>query len=141
MRGGRPSSGFGAVGLLAAIAVLAGVAALTLGLSHGSSSGTHGHGAGAPVGTLGTSPGAAAGDISAAARATCQTDYQAVQQAADAYAAEHGHPPASVSDLSGILRDPVTSPYFTISIGPTGQVDVAAAGHVAASGAGNCAFA
>lgn len=133
----RSSSGFGAVGLLAAVAILAIAAAVALGVSHGSS----GAGKAGASTTLGTSPAQASNDISAAARVTCQTDYQAVQQAADAYTADQGHPPGAMSDLAGMLRDPVTSPYFTISIGSTGQIEVATPGHAATPGAGNCAFA
>lgn len=129
----------GAVGLLVALVVMAGMAAIVLGVSHNSGGG-HSVGS-ASLGTLSAAPSAAEGDIAAAARATCRADFDAVQQAADAYTAEDGHPPASMADPSGMLRDPVTSTHFTISVGAGGRIEVATTGHAAAPGSGNCSYA
>jgi hypothetical protein len=126
--GNRPQSGSSAIGLLAVVAVLAVIVGVVLAATGGDHK------------SPGASPRSASSDIAGAARVTCRTDYQAVRQAVDAYTAQHGQAPASMSDLAGLLRDPVTSAYFTISIGPGGQVEVAAPGHTASPGDGNCDY-
>ena len=116
-------------------------AVVVLEVQRGPSPGVVRSGPGATAVTLSPSPGAAAGDISAAASVTCRTDFAAVQQAAEVYTTEHGHEPAALSDLAGALRDPVSSPHFTISVGSGGVIEVAAPGHPPAPGDGNCAYA
>jgi hypothetical protein len=105
----------------------------------GSSSVTTAGSSGATT-TGGSSVGA---DIAAAAVVTCQTDYQAVEAAVGYYQAEHGLSPASLGALSSWLRDPVTSPYFTIAIDPhhAGVVEVGTKGHPLSPGELNCQYA
>jgi hypothetical protein len=83
---------------------------------------------------------AAGSDISAAEVTACRTTYEAVETAVGAYQAETGRPPTSVSQLKTFIRDPLSSPSFTITIDPRrpGQVQVATRGHPAADGEGNC---
>ena len=82
-------------------------------------------------------------DIHAAAVVTCQTDYQAVEAAVGYYQAEHGSLPPSLGSLAVWLRDPVTSPYFSIAIDPhhAGVVEAGTKDHALAPGEQNCQFA
>jgi hypothetical protein len=82
-------------------------------------------------------------DNNAAAVAACRSDYQAVQSAASVYRVLNGADATRMRDLQSILKDPVTSPYFIISIDPQnpGVIEVATSGHAARPGDGNCAYA
>lgn len=127
------------VGLLAALVILGGASAAVIAAEDSSSGG----GARVPTGsgsTLDANPGGAGADIAAAAATTCRADYGAVSQAADEYQALHQRPASGMSDVSQYLRDPVTSPYFTLTI-VSGRVEVATPGRQAAEGDGNCAYA
>jgi hypothetical protein len=83
------------------------------------------------------------GDTAQAAIAACQADYGAVEGALGYYEAEKGGPPSTISSLRFWLRDPITSPYFSIAIVPNdpGLVEVGTKGHPLADGNGNCLYA
>jgi hypothetical protein len=93
--------------------------------------------------TIGTSSRAAAGDMEAAADVSCKANYQAVTQAVSYYQALHGAPPVDIAEIQSLLKDPVSNGRFAISIDPhhPGTVEVAAGGHPAQSGDGNCSYA
>ena len=122
--------------------VLAGMGAAVLAYSRDGSGGGH-RGAlqASPGTTVSATPGAAAGDIAAAAAAACRASYTAVSAAADYYATLNGHPASSIEALSPMLKDPLTSTHWTLSMSPTGQLEVATAGHPATPGDANCAYA
>jgi len=66
----------------------------------------------------------------AAERQACQQDVQTVQEASDAYAAQNGHPAASLAALlaAGMLRSlPQTGHGYVVEYDP-------ATGHVSAQG-------
>lgn len=137
----RDSSGQGLAALILAVAVLGGLAAMIPLLT----SGTSGHQTADQVlspQAAGTPQGAAT-DIRGAAATTCRVDYQAVQTAVQEYAAINGRPPASMAELQTILHGPMASTRFaiTIDIAHPGEVEVAAGGHPAQAGPGNCAYA
>jgi hypothetical protein len=96
-----------------------------------------------PASTINASPRRAATDIQAAAAATCRADYGAVVSAASYYEVLNGKPPTTVAELTTVIKEPVSSTRFAITINPAhpGQVEVAAGGHAAAPGDGNCAYA
>jgi hypothetical protein len=72
----------------------------------------------------------------------CQADYQAVEAAVGYYQAENGSLPTSLGALATWLRDPVTSPYFTIAIDPhRAAVEVGTRGHPVSAGEQNCQYA
>lgn len=81
--------------------------------------------------------------VAAGASEVCRTDYEAVSEAVAAFAATDGHNPTSIDQLAGWLKDPVTSPYFTITLDSSGSgaVDVATPGHPGSPGTANCAYA
>lgn len=83
------------------------------------------------------------GAIALAAVVACRTDYQAVLAAVGYYRAEKGTYPRDLASLRPWFRDPVTSPYFTISLdfATPGVVEVSTPGHPASPGDANCAFA
>ena len=122
--------------------VLAGMGAAVLASSRDGSGGGH-RGAlqASPGTTVSASPGAAAGDIAAAAAAACRASYTAVSAAADYYATLNGHPAPNIQALGSMLKGPVTSTRWSLTISPSGQVEVATAGHPAAPGDANCSFA
>jgi hypothetical protein len=142
VEGKQTALGAGLIGLIVAVAILGGLAAAVL-VSRGSDTGARLGGALKPTQTPSASPGAAAPDIAAAANATCRADYQAVNTGVSYYQALNGHAPADIAALGSLLKDPVASPRFTITINPQhpGQVEVATPGHPASPGDGNCAYA
>jgi hypothetical protein len=85
------------------------------------------------------SAGASASPIQAAAAVSCRSNYQAVESALQEYEALNGHPPATLADLRGMLKDPPSSPDYMISI-RNGTVDVSTTGHPATPGMANCSF-
>ena len=122
--------------------VLAGMGAAVLAYSRdGSGEGHRGALQASPGTTVSASPGAAAGDISAAAVAACRASYETVSTAADYYSTLYGHPPASMTALASMLKNPVTGRGFTLSISAAGKIEIAAPGHPATPGDGNCAYA
>jgi hypothetical protein len=129
-----------------AIVILAGVAAAALGSQSGSGGDHQGSAAtsfGATPSTLDDSPANGAKDISEAAQIACRTNYQAVTQAVYEYEVLHGTPPADIAALASMLRGPVTSSYYTITLDPTraGAVDVATPYHSGTLGDANYAYA
>ena len=135
----RPERGAGLIALLIGVVVMGGLAVLVLQLNGGSSTG--GRTGRSTPNSLSPAPGQAAVNINASERAACTSDYQSVSLAVDVYTSENGKPPTDISDVQPMLKDPVTSPSFTISVTATGKVAVATPGHPAAPGPGNCNFA
>jgi hypothetical protein len=135
----RDSDGQGLAALILAIALLGGLGA-AIPLVIGSTSGPRtdqelpSQRASAPQG--------AASDIQAAAT-TCEVDYQAAQTAVETYEAINGRPPASMADLQTVLRGPISSTRFSITINRArpGEIDVAAGGRPPQPGSANCAYA
>jgi hypothetical protein len=141
-RGVRPDSGRGLVGLLVAIVILAGLAAAVLGFQDGSG-GDHQGQPGAAASTPNASPAKAVSDVEEAAQIACRSNYELVSEALDEYRIMHGQRPATMAALAPMLRDTVSSQYYTITIdtvGP-GTVAVATPGHPTAAGDANCAYA
>jgi hypothetical protein len=136
----RDDCGRSLIGLLVALALLGGLAAVVL-LSQ--ASGAKDQGNQSTGTTINASPNKAAVDIQAAAGVTCRTDYKAVVTAVSEYAALNGKQPTAIGQVAPMMRQPITSTRFVISINPArpGQVEVAAGGHPAASGNCNCAYA
>jgi hypothetical protein len=129
------------VGLLIALALLGGLgaAALVSQASNGSSpAGQH-----ITPTTINASPTKGATDIQIAAVITCRSNYGAVVSAVSYYEALNGKPPAEMAQLAPIIRQSLSSSRFTITIDRAhpGQVEVAAGGHGAAPGDGNCDYA
>ena len=131
-------AGASLIGLLAALVVLGGASAAVIAVETSPSGGNRVPTASGS--TLSASPSGAGADIAASAETVCRTDYEAVSQAAEEYQSLNGRPASGMSDVGQYMRDPVTSPYFTITI-VAGRVEVATTGHPAAAGEGNCAFA
>jgi hypothetical protein len=92
---------------------------------------------------INASPSKAATDIQVAAVITCRSDYGAVVAAVSYYEALNGKPPADMAQLKPIIRQSINSTRFSIRINPAkpGQVEVAAGGHEATPGDGNCGYA
>jgi hypothetical protein len=88
-------------------------------------------------------PQKAIADFQGAAAATCQVGYQTAQTAVEEYRAVNGRPPGSMAELQTVLRGPIASTRFTITIDMVhpGQIDVAAGGHAPQPGPANCAYA
>ena len=59
------------------------------------------------------------------------------------YQVLHGKPPGNIAALVSMLRDQITSSYYTITLDPAraGAVEVATPGHPATPGDANCAYA
>ena len=133
--------GHSLVGLLIALALLAGLAATVLVSQTGGVKDT-GHESGA-ASTVNASPGNAAADIQAAAAVTCRADYEAVVTAVSEYAALNNRPPIDMAQVAPMMRQPIGSTRYVIGINPVepGLVEVAAGGRLAAPGDGNCAYA
>lgn len=97
--------------------------------------------------SAGASPGeivpGVGGVISAAATVACRTNYSAAEAAIQQYEAEFSSVPTKISQVQTLLRDPLSSPAFTITIDPKrpGQLQVGTKSHVAADGSANCAAA
>ena len=146
----RCDKGAGALGLLAAVAVLAAISVAVISSlpSAGNVAGT-GH-AGRGSGRLGTpsavarTTGAALGTvIGSAAMQACRADYQTVEAAVGYYRAEDGSLPGSVRALDPWLHHAAQSPGFSVTIEPRhpGVVEVAAGGRSPSPGEANCAYA
>lgn len=126
------------------------VVVLILGLAAGaavasldaSQSSTSGH---ASRGTAEITIPSPAQGIAAAAVQACKADFGAADAAVSEYEAEHGQPPASITDVQSYLRDPLNAPQYhysiTIAAGHRGQLEVATPAHPASPGSGNCAYA
>jgi hypothetical protein len=129
------------VGLLIALALLGGLGAAAL-VSQASNGSSQSRQPTAPT-TINASPSKAATDIQVAAVMTCRSNYGAVVAAVSYYEALNGKPPAEMAQLAPIIRQSVSSTHFSITINRAqpGQVEVAAGGHQAAPGDGNCAYA
>jgi hypothetical protein len=135
------SSGHGLIGLLIATLVLGVLAVVVIGGEGAVGSGNHRRTSQTFISAA--APGNAAANLQASAAAACRTDYQAVTSAVSYYEVLNGRPPDNMTALRSVLRDPVSSSRFSITIDPArpGQVDVAAGDHPAAPGDGNCTFA
>ena len=98
---------------------------------------------GGPRGVPSTRASGVQADIRAAAVVACKTDFLAVEAAVSYYEAEKGKFPSSLRSVRSWLRDPVQSPYFSISLDSRrpGVVEVGTRGHPLGPGAANCAFA
>jgi len=123
----RSEDGLGLVALIVSLLVIGGLSVLVVHAMNGSSRASTSLQSGG----------------SAAAASVCRVDYDAITHAVEAYTTFNGHPPASMTQLSQYLRDPVTSSQFVISLDPfmVGKIDVATPGHPAAPGDANCEFA
>jgi hypothetical protein len=138
----RRESGVGLIGLLISLALIGALAATiplladrTSGLA--STPGLTTPAAGQPAGG---SAGVAGGDVAAAEAAACETNFQAAEAAVSFYEAQTGSPPTATAEVQALLRDPLSSAFFTITIDPTkpGHLEVATRGHPAADGDSNC---
>jgi hypothetical protein len=132
--------GLGLIGVLVGLVILAGMAAAVL-ASQGGAGGDHQtH---STQTTIDASPAKGAADISAAAQATCRTDYSAAAEAASEFQTLNGRPPASLAELEPFFKDPLTSSAFTITVSSdvAGQLEVETPGHPAQPGDANCAYA
>lgn len=81
--------------------------------------------------------------ISLAQQSACRTNFSAVQQAVAYYESLNGQAPRNMVDLGSILRSPVSTSAYSITIDPhrPGEIDVSTDGHPAMAGDANCAFA
>ncbi|HUC12809.1 MAG TPA: hypothetical protein VMS00_00020 [Acidimicrobiales bacterium] len=95
------------------------------------------------AGVTSPNPDGIEGIIGSAALMVCKTDYRTVESAVSYYQAHEGSLPKSLTDLKPMLRSPVSSPYFLITIDPRkpGVVEVGTRGYAPAPGDANCAFA
>lgn len=139
---GLSDRGAAALGLLVVLLVLGGLACVVIIAQPGGGS-KLGTSTGTASSQLNASSANASTNTSAAAEVSCRTDYEIASQAVSYYETLNGHPPKDTADLSTLIKDPLSSPYFTISIDPylAGQVDVATKGHVSSPGDGNCSYA
>jgi hypothetical protein len=90
--------------------------------------------------SAGENTSAAGGDVAAAEAAACESNFEAAEAAVKSYEAETGSPPTAVAEVQALIRDPLSSAFFTITIDPNepGQLQVATRGHPAVDGDGNC---
>ena len=128
------------IGLLLVVAILGGLAAIAIVATNSETSVPSVGTKGSPT-TLASGSSGAASDIQAAAIVACRTNYQAVNEALQAYEAINGHAPTNIAALQGELKDPVTSPDYTFGIDAKGQITVATKSHPASPGDANCAYA
>jgi hypothetical protein len=82
-------------------------------------------------------------DITAASAATCHANFSAATSAVNIYQAEHGTLPTTIAEVQTLLRDPLSTNRFTITIDPRhpGELQVATPTHRAADGDTNCGYA
>jgi hypothetical protein len=139
----RSDDGVGLLGLVVSLLILAAGLLVPLVLMGDGAGGT-GAGAGSalsPSGGSGSLSGLA-GDAQAAQVAVCQADYQQAETSAEASRIASGASGAVTG--SGVTLPTaggtITGAGFTITVSPGGQVEVAAPGHPATPGAGNCAY-
>ena len=140
---GRPvgrKSGASAVGLLVTLLVLGGIAGAVFALQPGTKTSP---GAAKTATTINASPAKAGSNISQAAQEACQTNYQAVQTAVSAYEALHSQHPATMKELASMIRGPVSTYFYAITIDPhhPGRIDVSTPGHAETPGDAACRFA
>jgi hypothetical protein len=132
--------GYGLVGLLMALLLLGGLAAVVVtALPDSGTNSRHGTTSSLP-GLVTQHPEA---QISAAAQAACQANYAALEEAVAVYQAQHGALPSSVAKVQSYFRGSLSTPEFTLTIDPShpGQVEVRTNGHPASDGDGNCRYA
>jgi hypothetical protein len=136
----RGEAGRGLIGLVVAMGLLGVVAAVVLVAQSGGSHDLQGL---SPSSTINGSPANAAGDIHLAAEADCRYAYAGVTAAVADYEVVNGRPPTDMAALRPMLRGPINSSRFVISLNPTrlGQVEVAAPGHPATPGDAACTYA
>jgi hypothetical protein len=82
-------------------------------------------------------------DITAASAQACRANFAAAQTAVDVYQAERGTPPSSIAEVQSLVRDPLSTAHFAITIDPRrpGQLEVATPDHLATDGDINCQYA
>jgi hypothetical protein len=132
------SRGASLVGLLVTLLVLGGAAVGAFEITSGSNNSVlHPTLPGSSPNAV-SSPG---GVIDSAAVVTCRTDYLAVQTADGEYQSVQEQPATNMSELQPMIRDNLSSPYFSFGIDAKGRVTVATPGHPAAPGDANCAYA
>ena len=127
--------GAGLVALLVGVVIMGVLVVIVLRLESVGSGGHHGN---SSVGSLNVSPAAGASNISTAAKAACEADYQSVSTAVNEYLALHGQPPTEMSQIQPMLKDLVIGPKFAITLTSPGKVEVATPQHPASPGSGNC---
>jgi hypothetical protein len=136
------SSGFGLLGIILTVLALCGLAAVAIAAANTDTKTVSDSISGLPSLTL---PNRVGGSniVGAAAEIACRTEYATVEQAVSVYQEIDGKPPSSLTQIAQILKDPLTSSHFTISIDlrHPGQVDVATTGHPARGGDSNCSYA
>jgi hypothetical protein len=133
------------IGLLLTVAIVAGLAAgipLLVGVGKAQSVSTlskDGPRGVAPA-ISASSKGGAGSDLAAAAAVACMTNYEAAESAVAAYEAQDGQPPKSIEQVQALVKDPLSSSMFRITIDPNkpGQLQVATPGYAASDGNGNC---
>jgi type II secretory pathway pseudopilin PulG len=138
--GAQDDRGYGLVGVLVALLILGGLAAVAL-TSLPDNGRTSRRNANNSISRVANQPPQA--QISAAAQQACLADYAAIEQAASAYQIEHGSTPTNMAELQTYLRQPVSASEFTFSIDPArpGQIQVQTKGHPASDGNANCRYA
>jgi hypothetical protein len=134
------------IGLLLTVAIVAGLAAgipLLVGTGGGRSVSTLPLGAprGLAPGVSVSSQGGAGSDLATADKAACLTNYEAAESGVAAYEAQTGHSPKSIEQVQALVKDPISSAMFSITIDPRkpGQLEVATRSHAASDGSVNCA--
>jgi type II secretory pathway pseudopilin PulG len=134
------AEGYGLAGLLVALLVLGGLAAVVLvalpDWGTGRTSGSKG-----PIPSIANQP--AQAQIAAAAQQACFANYDALQQAISVYQVEHGSLPTSTAEVQANFRGSLSTPEFNLGIDPArpGQIQVQTNGHPASDGNGNCRYA
>jgi hypothetical protein len=143
----RHDSDLGAalLGVLLTLLILGGLAAgLLISLPTTTSSGPNANPGSASVASLpgGATP-ALGNDITAASAVACRANFAAAQTAVGLYHAERGALPTTIGEVQPLLRDPLSTNRFTITIDPShpGLLEVATPGHPAVDGNANCAYA
>jgi hypothetical protein len=150
----RVERGAGLIGLLVAVVVLGGLAVaavVSVQAMTASPTGLKGQssallpGAAGPTPAPPSAPAPAAGNniLSVSAQETCRANFAAAQAAVSLYQAEHGELPVKIGQVQTVVRDPLSTDRFTITIDPlhAGGLEVATPGHPAKDGDSNCDFA
>jgi type II secretory pathway pseudopilin PulG len=145
---GGVERGAGLIGLLVALVVLGGLAAaavMSLQGTTASRTDLDGQSAAPLPRAAGPGPAPTAGNniLSVSAQETCRANFAAAQAAVGVYEAEQGEPPTTISQVQALVRDPLSTDRFTITIDPlhAGELQVATPGHPAKDGDSNCDFA
>jgi hypothetical protein len=137
--------GAGVIGILVTLLALGALAvAVLMALPSITSSPSKGDPGSAAIASLpGGAPPSAGNDISVASTTACHANFAAAKTAVGVYQAETGALPTTIAEVQNLIRDPLSSDRFTITIDPRhpGELQVATPGHPPADGDINCAFA